>query len=93
MIRSFMQSKDRYVLSDRYIAEFLEKYERLNLKGYNSGGYAYRESKKIFAKTEEEAKMLTHGSIDASSIAESIKVRSSADKNLENQPSLMDRMK
>jgi len=56
MIRSFMQQKDKYVLSDRYVAEFMEKYERLNLKGYNSGGYAYRESKKIFARSEEENK-------------------------------------
>ena len=44
LIRSFMQQKDKYYLSDRYVAEFLEKYERLNLQGYNSGGYAYRES-------------------------------------------------
>jgi len=56
MIRSFMQQKDKYVLSDRYVAEFMEKYERLNLKGYNSGGYAYRESKKIFARSDEENK-------------------------------------
>jgi len=48
MVRGFMQTKDKYALSDRYIAEFMEKYERLNLEGYNAGGYAYRESKKIF---------------------------------------------
>ena len=34
----------------------MEKYEKLNLQGYNSGGYAYKESKKIFAKAEEENK-------------------------------------
>lgn len=56
MIRSFMQTKDKYVLSDRYISEFMEKYERLNLEGYNSGGYAYRETKKIFSRAEEEHK-------------------------------------
>ena len=54
MIRTFMQQKDKYLLSDRYVPEFMEKYERLNLQGYNSGGYAYKESKKIFAKAEEE---------------------------------------
>ena len=92
MIRSFMQSKDQYMLSDRYVSEFMEKYERLNLKGYNSGGYAYRESKKIFAKSEEEQKMMMHGSIDASSIAESIRIKSTSDSALA-KPSLMDRMK
>ena len=73
------EEKDKYVLSDRYVAEFLEKYERLNLKGYNSGGYAYRESKKIFARAEEEQNMLAHGSIDATNIAESIRVKGTSD--------------
>ena len=27
MIRGFMQQKDKYVLSDRYVSEFMEKYE------------------------------------------------------------------
>ena len=31
MIRDFMQEKDKYVLQDRYVSEFMEKYERLNL--------------------------------------------------------------
>jgi len=31
MIRDFMQEKDKYMLSDRYVSEFMEKYERLNL--------------------------------------------------------------
>ena len=31
MIRTFMQQKDKYLLSDRYVPEFMEKYERLNL--------------------------------------------------------------
>ena len=31
LIRQFMQEKDKYVLSDRYVSEFMEKYERLNL--------------------------------------------------------------
>ena len=79
MIRSFMQDKDKYVLTDRYVSEFMEKYERLNLQGYNSGGYAYRESKRIFAKADEENKLMHHGSIDMSGLAESIKVKSSAD--------------
>ena len=49
-----MQQKDKYLLSDRYVPEFMEKYESLNLQGYNSGGYAYRESQEIFARAEEE---------------------------------------
>ena len=72
MIRGFMQEKDKYLLSDRYVAEFMEKYEQLNLRGYNSGGHAYRESKQIFAKAEEEHKLMQHGSIEMSGIAESI---------------------
>jgi len=75
MIRGFMQDKDKYVLSDRYVSEFMEKYEQLNLQGYNSGGYAYRESKRIFAKAEEENKLMQHGSINMSGLAESIQVR------------------
>jgi len=64
------------VLSDRYIAEFMEKYERLNLEGYNSGGYAYRESKKIFSRVEEDIQIGSHTSAmkDVSGIAESIRV-------------------
>lgn len=42
------------MLKDMYVAEFMEKYEHHNLAGYNSGGYAYRESKKIFARAEED---------------------------------------
>ena len=80
MIRSFMQEKDKYVLSDRYVSEFMEKYERLNLQGYNSGGYAYRESQRIFAKAEEENKLMQHGSIDMSGLAESIRVKGNADQ-------------
>ena len=91
MIRGFMQQKDKYVLSDRYVSEFMEKYEGLNLQGYNSGGYAYRESKRIFAKAEEEQKMMTHGSIDASCLLESIKVKVADGASA--KPSLMDRMK
>ena len=45
MVRGFMQTKDNYILSDRFMAEFIEKYEHLNFAGYNAGGYAYRESK------------------------------------------------
>ena len=95
LIRQFMQEKDKYVLSDRYVSEFMEKYERLNLQGYNSGGYAYRESKRIFAKAEEEHKLMQHGSIEMSGLAESIKVRrNSEDQNLgSNKPSLIDRIK
>ena len=92
MIRSFMQQKDKYQLSDRYVSEFMEKYEQLNLQGYNSGGYAYRESKKIFARSEEENKLQQHGSIqDVSTLAESVKVKQPIDT--EAKPSLMDRMK
>ena len=90
MIRTFMQQKDKYLLSDRYVAEFLEKYERLNLKGYNSGGYAYRESKAIFAKAEEDHRLMQHGSMDVSMLAESIKVKG-VDSSLA-RPSLMDRI-
>ena len=94
MIRSFMQQKDKYILSDRYVAEFMEKYERLNLQGYNSGGYAYRESKKIFEKAEEENKLNQHGSIhDVSSLAESIKVKVPPTSEDAKPKSLMDRMK
>ena len=70
-----MQEKDKYILSDRYVSEFMEKYERLNLQGYNSGGYAYRESKRIFAKAEEEHKKILAGNSDMSAIAESIRRR------------------
>ena len=93
MIRGFMQQKDKYVLSDRYVAEFMEKYERLNLKGYNSGGYAYRESKKIFARAEEEAKAQRSNLKDISSLAESVRVKSSVPTNNVAQPSLFDKMK
>ena len=97
MIRSFMQQKDKYLLSDRYVAEFMEKYEQLNLRGYNSGGHAYRESKDIFAKAEEEHKiMLQHGSIDISNMAESIRVKN-APTNEDGVPqartSIMDQLK
>ena len=88
-----MKEKDQYTLSDRYVSEFMEKYERLNLQGYNSGGYAYRESKRIFAKAEEENKLMHHGSIDMSNLAESIKVRNSQNDGPTGTPSLMDRMK
>ena len=44
MLKEFMQQKDNYMLSDRYIPEFIEKYEKHNLQGYNSGGYAYLQS-------------------------------------------------
>lgn len=75
MVRDFMQKKDTYVLQDRYIAEFMEKYERLNLEGYNSGGYAYRESKKIFNRAQEESKGQHRSNLkDVSSLQESIKV-------------------
>ena len=93
MIRSFMQEKDKYVLSDRYVSEFMEKYERLNLQGYNSGGYAYRESKKIFAKADEEQKLMQHGTIDMSGLAESIKVRGKDVNPAEARPSLSERIK
>lgn len=92
MIRAFMQSKDKYLLSDRYVSEFMEKYERLNLQGYNSGGYAYRESKRILSKAEEEHKNLNAETAEVSAIAESIRVRNSADSEL-SKPSLMARMK
>lgn len=92
MIRAFMQSKDKYLLSDRYVSEFMEKYERLNLQGYNSGGYAYRESKRILSKAEEEHKNLNAETAEVSAIAESIRVRNSADSELA-KPSLMARMK
>ena len=81
------------MLSDRYVAEFMEKYERLNLKGYNSGGYAYRESKKIFARAEEEAKAQRSNLKDISSLAESVRVKSSVPTNNVAQPSLFDKMK
>ena len=81
------------MLSDRYVAEFMEKYERLNLKGYNSGGYAYRESKKIFARAEEEAKAQRSNLKDISSLAESVRIKSSAAANNVAQPSLFDKMK
>ena len=88
MVRSFMQQKDKYVLADRYVSEFMEKYERLNLKGYNSGGYAYRECKKIFAKAEESQR---NNLKDVTCIAESVRVRDS----LQDVPqlSLMDRIR
>ena len=47
----------------------MEKYEKLNLQGYNSGGYAYKESKKIFAKAEEENKAFQSGTMDISELA------------------------
>ena len=78
------------MLSDRYVAEFLEKYERLNLKGYNSGGCAYRESKAIFAKAEEEHRLMQHASMDVSMLAESVKVKG-VDSSLA-RPSLMQRL-
>ena len=81
------------MLSDRYVAEFMEKYERLNLKGYNSGGYAYRESKKIFARAEEEAKAQRSNLKDISSLAESVRIKTSAAANNVAQPSLFDKMK
>ena len=31
MLKEFMQQKDNYMLSDRYIPEFIEKYEKHNL--------------------------------------------------------------
>jgi hypothetical protein len=86
-----MQAKDKYVLSDRYVSEFMEKYEGLNLQGYNSGGYAYRESKRIFDKAEEEHKNLLVGSTDVSVLAESIRVKNH-DSDMA-KPSLMDRIK
>lgn len=91
MIRAFMKNKDQYVLSDRYVSEFMEKYERLNLQGYNSGGYAYRESKRILSKAEEEHKNMNAETSEVSAIAESIRVRAS-DSEL-GKLSLMDRMK
>jgi len=91
MIRSFMQQKDKYVLQDRYVSEFMEKYERLNLEGYNSGGYAYRECKKIFERAEEEHKYQRGNLKDVTSIAESIRVHSGAAGDT--RPSLMDRIK
>jgi len=86
-----MQAKDKYVLSDRYVSEFMEKYEGLNLQGYNSGGYAYRESKRIFDKAEEEHKNILAGTAEMSVLAESIRVQNS-DSGMA-KTSLMDRIK
>ena len=88
-----MQQKDKYLLGDRYVSEFMEKYEKLNLQGYNSGGYAYKESKKIFAKAEEENKAFQSGTMDISELAQSIKVGGSNDMSGMRRPTLMDRIK
>lgn len=86
------------MLSDRYIAEFMEKYEHLNLAGYNAGGYAYRESKKIFQRAEEDPKSQQRGNMkDVSQLAESIKVRSNSvavqGAGMRRPTSLIDKMK
>lgn len=86
-----MKQKDSYLLNDMYVAEFMEKYEHHNLAGYNSGGYAYRESKKIFARAEEDQMLKAAGTNDISSIAESIRVRGSVSALA--KPSLMDKIK
>lgn len=76
MIRSFMKQKASYLDNDNYVSVFMEKYERLNLKGYNSGGYAYRESKRLLAKADEEHKNLVAETSEVSAIAESIRIKS-----------------
>jgi len=39
-----MTQKDVFIVSNKFIADFLETYESHNLQGYNSGGYAYLSS-------------------------------------------------
>ena len=60
MLKNFMRQRDSYVFSNTYLTEFIEKYEQINLQGYNNGGYAYKESKEVVfdpqAQEKEEAK-------------------------------------
>ena len=54
MLKDFMSQKDEYILQDRYVAEFIEKFEAHNLHGYNNGGYAYAASGQILNPEPEE---------------------------------------
>lgn len=61
LLKTYMREQDSYVYSNTYVTEFIEKYEHINLEGYNSGGYAYKESKEVVfdqadAKKAEETK-------------------------------------
>ena len=80
------------MLEDRYIAEFMEKYERLNLEAYNSGGYAYRETKKIFTRAGEEHKNQRNNMKDVSALAESIRV-TSTNQNVTKSTTLFSKLK
>ena len=44
---SFANNKESYVLSNRFVTEFLESYEKHNLAAYNAGDYAYKQSEQL----------------------------------------------
>lgn len=94
LINAFMKQKDNYMLSDRYVAEFMEKYERLNLQGYNSGGYAYSESLNIFNKAEEEQKrQLKEGMQDTNMTVDPSDATGIQSESLVRKPTLMEKIK
>ena len=41
LMKTYMRERDSYVYQNTYVTEFIEKYEQINLQGYNNGGYAY----------------------------------------------------
>jgi len=44
LLKKFAVTQEQYIVSNKFICEFIENYEGHNLQGYNSGGYAYLES-------------------------------------------------
>ena len=54
MLKSYMRQRDSYVYSNTYLTEFIEKYEQINLQGYNNGGYAYKESKELVFDPQQQ---------------------------------------
>jgi hypothetical protein len=45
MLEEFCKDKDLYMIENsKFVMDYLTQYEQHNLQGYNSGGYAYRNS-------------------------------------------------
>ena len=70
------------MLQDRYVAEFIEKYEHHNLQGYNSGGYAYLQSHQILNNAANQSEVE-----ESAELTQNIKVDGAR------KPSLKDRLK
>ena len=68
MLKVYMRQRDSYVIANTYVTEFIEKYEEINLKGYNSGNYAYREGQQIFDESDKKKKGAAEENADESKV-------------------------